>query len=442
MIKPTIYRIGVYGMGYVGCVSAACLARDGHQVTGVDVSPAKVQAIAAGRSPVDEPGLPELIREMAAAGRLKSAFDPAAVVEKTDVSLICVGTPSRNGGGIDFQYVERVCAQIGEALKQRAPGHVIVVRSTVLPGTMEGVVGPAIENFSGLRQGRDFFCAFNPEFLREGTSIADYENPPKIVVGTEHEAAARVLKDIYGRFGAPMIVTSPRVAELVKYVDNAWHALKITFANEIGGVCRLAGVDSHAVMDIFMQDTHLNISKAYLRPGFAFGGSCLPKDLRALLHFARHGDLELPVLERVLASNNRQVEQVFQRILDSGARRVGIYGLSFKPKTDDLRESPLVTLAERLVGKGIELRIFDEFIQIDRLTGSNKEYIDRHLPHLMRLMVNGFEAFEGFAELVVIGHATRAAGDWVNRNGHSIRIIDLARIAVDRPGSAIEGIYW
>jgi GDP-mannose 6-dehydrogenase len=225
-------------------------------------------------------------------------------------------------------------------------------------------------------------------------------------------------------------------------VDNAWHALKITFANEIGGVCRLAGVDSHAVMDIFMQDTHLNISKAYLRPGFAFGGSCLPKDLRALLHFARHGDLELPVLERVLASNNRQVEQVFQRILDSGAKRVGMYGLSFKPKTDDLRESPLVTLAERLVGKGIELRIFDEFLQIERLTGSNKEYIDRHIPHLMRLMVNGFEAFEGFAELVVIGHATRAASDWVNRNGHPICIIDLARIAVDRPRSTVEGIYW
>jgi GDP-mannose 6-dehydrogenase len=358
------------------------------------------------------------------------------------VSLICVGTPSRNGGGIDLQYVERVCAQIGEVLRRRSPGHVIVVRSTVLPGTMERVVGPAIENASGLKQGVDFSCAFNPEFLREGASISDYDNPPKIVIGTDHGEAARLLKDIYGRFNAPMIVVAPRVAELVKYVDNAWHALKITFANEIGGVCRLAGVDSHAVMDIFMQDTHLNISKAYLRPGFAFGGSCLPKDLRALLHFARHGDLELPVLERVLDSNNRQIEQVFQRIIDTGVRRVGMYGLSFKPKTDDLRESPLVTLAERLIGKGIELRIFDEFIQIERLTGSNKEYIDRHLPHLMRLMVGGFEAFEGFADLVVIGHATQAASDWVNRNGHSTLIIDLARIKVDVLGPAVEGIYW
>jgi GDP-mannose 6-dehydrogenase len=429
-------------MGYVGCVSAACLARDGHQVTGVDVSPVKVQAIAEGRSPVDEPGLPELIREMADAGRLRASSDPVAVVADTDVSLVCVGTPSRNGGGIEFEYVERVCAQIGAALRQRPPGHVIVVRSTVLPGTMERVVGPTIENASRLRQGLDFFCAFNPEFLREGTSISDYEHPPKIVIGTEHEAAARVLKDIYGRFGAPMIVVAPRVAELVKYVDNAWHALKITFANEIGGVCRLAGVDSHAVMDIFMQDTHLNISKAYLRPGFAFGGSCLPKDLRALLHFARHGDLELPVLERVLASNNRQIEQVFQRIIDTGVRRVGMYGLSFKPKTDDLRESPLVTLAERLVGKGIELRIFDEFIQIERLTGSNKEYIDRHLPHLMRLMVNGFEAFEGFAELVVIGHSTQKAASWVNHSGRLNKILDLAKLNINHPNPAIEGIYW
>jgi GDP-mannose 6-dehydrogenase len=353
-----------------------------------------------------------------------------------------VGTPSRNGGGIDFQYVDRVCAQIGEALRQREPGHVVVIRSTILPGTMERIVGPAIERSSGLKQGIDFFCAFNPEFLREGTSISDYENPPKIVIGTEHEAAARVLKAVYARFSAPMIVTSPQVAELVKYVDNAWHALKITFANEIGGVCRLAGVDSHAVMDIFMQDRHLNISTAYLRPGFAFGGSCLPKDLRALLHFARHGDLELPVLERVLASNNRQVEQVFQRILDSGARRVGMYGLSFKPRTDDLRESPLVSLAERLLGKGIELRIFDEFIQVERLTGSNKDYIDRHLPHLMRLMVNGFEAFEGFAELVVIGHSTQKAASWVNHNGRLNKILDLAKLNINHPNPAIEGIYW
>jgi GDP-mannose 6-dehydrogenase len=434
--------ICVFGMGYVGCVSAACLAGDGHIVTCIDVSEGKLKAIEAGKAPVEEPGLERLIADAVAAGRMRVSRSPESAIEDADLSFICVGTPSQTNGSINLDYVERVCRQIGQALAKRRPGHVVVVRSTCLPGTMAQLVRPTLESASGRKHGEHFFTAFNPEFLREGSAIRDYRKPPKVVIGTDSEYAANLMKAIYGYLDAPFIVLNPEVAEMVKYVDNAWHALKIVFGNEIGELCLAAGVDSHAVMDVFLQDKQLNISPAYLRPGFAFGGSCLPKDLRALMHFIRHRDLHLPVLDHTLSSNAATLERVIRRILSSDVKRVGIYGLSFKPNTDDLRESPLVTLAERLIGKGLEIRIYDEYIQMEKLTGTNREYIDRHLPHLVRLLVNGFDYFDNFAEMVVIGHRTERAVEWVGRRDRKIKIFDLVRLTDQAEFDNYEGISW
>ncbi len=278
--------------------------------------------------------------------------------------------------------------------------------------------------------------------MREGSAIQDYLHPPVIIIGAESNRAREILQKLYANIDAPVIITTPEVAEMVKYVNNAWHALKITFANEIGEICRHCNIDSHAVMDIFLQDRQLNISPAYLRPGFAFGGSCLPKDLRAIMHFARHHDIDVPVLHQIMASNLLQIERVAQRLYQSGARKIGMYGLRFKPHTDDLRESPYVTLAERLIGKGIKIKIFDEFIQIGKLTGANRAYIDQHLPHLVELLVDGFYAFEDFAELVVIGHKSQTATEWVKKRPHHIKIMDLSRLDEMDDVLNYEGIYW
>lgn len=434
--------ISVLGMGYVGCVSAACLARDGHNIIGVDISDVKLKAISSGKSPIHEPGLDELIRDAVKHGRLDVTHDVEEAVAKTDLSLVCVGTPSHANGGLDLRYVERVCQEIGHALKKRAPGHVVVIRSTMLPGTMANVVRPTLEKASGQTDGAHFSTAINPEFLREGTAIADYDHPPKIVIGTDTDRPAEMLRLIYGKLDAPLIVTSTKVAEMVKYADNAWHALKIAFANEIGEIAKRAGVDSHAVMDIFVQDKQLNISPVYLRPGFAFGGSCLPKDLRALIYFGRHNDLDLPLLNSALDSNEARIDSLVQRVLSSGARKVGLYGLSFKRNTDDLRESPFVIVAERLIGKGIEVRIFDENIQIDRLTGANKEYIDHHIPHLISLTAPNISWFNNFAELVIIGHRSSLASDWVNGRDNSVKVIDLARLPNVTNRENYEGVSW
>ncbi len=431
-------------MGYVGCVTAACLAKEGHRVIGIDVSKVKREALGEGKAPIDEPGLDALIAEGVRSGRLAAGSDVTAAIASTDISLVCVGTPSEDSGGIDLSFVGRVCEEIGEALSKRGPGHLVVVRSTLLPGSMAGLVTPRLERCSGKHAGKDFDTAFNPEFLREGTAIKDYQNPPVIVVGAEQPRAVALMRKLYGHLPSPFIETRPAVAELEKYTSNAWHALKIAFANEIGAVCRAAGVDSHAVMEIFLKDHQLNISVAYLRPGFAFGGSCLPKDLRALTYYARHHDLELPVIESVAESNQALIENVFHRVLSSGVRRVGIYGLSFKPDTDDLRESPLVSLVERLIGKGIELRILDENIQLHKLTGANKAYIDEHLPHLVRYLVSDFRALEDFGQLLIVGHRTPAISDWAKlRNGdgrHSI--LDLTRVPELVGSRNYQGTSW
>jgi GDP-mannose 6-dehydrogenase len=439
-IRPL--SISVLGMGYVGCVSAACLARDGHRVIGVDVSDVKLKAIGEGHSPIREPGLDELIHDAVRQGRITVTPDVAEAIAKTDLSLVCVGTPSNVHGGLDLGHVERVCRQIGEALAERPAGHVVVIRSTMLPGSMAKVVRPALESASGHADGGHFYTAMNPEFLREGTAIADYDHPPKVVVGTRHARADQLMRQIYGHLDAPFIVAPPEVAEMVKYTDNVWHAVKIAFGNEIGEICRHVGVDSHAVMDIFLQDTHLNISPYYLRPGFAFGGSCLPKDLRALTHFGRHSDLSLPLLQSVLPSNADRIDGLFRRVLDSGARRVGVYGLSFKRDTDDLRESPFVTLVEKLLGKGIQVRIYDENIQPEKLTGANKQYIDAHIPHLVNLLIDGFSAFDGFAEVVIIGHRSEGASAWVRSRNAQIRVMDLARLPGMLGSAGYEGVSW
>lgn len=435
-------KVAVFGMGYVGCVTAACLAEDGHEVRGVDIAPEKVNAVNQGNAPVDEPGLQELMAAGVRTGRLRATTRVAEALAGADVSLICVGTPSEPSGKVDLRYVARVCEEIGQQLRGRTAGHVVVVRSTAGPGAMRELVVPTLERFSGGRAGKDFHTAFNPEFLREGSAIRDYRNPPMVVIGSEDDQAVAAVLELYRNISAKVLRTPSGVAEMVKYVCNSWHALKIAFANEIGSLCRAAGVDSHAVMEVFLEDRQLNVSTAYLRPGFAFGGSCLPKDLRAMTHYARHRDVRLPVLENVDVSNQVIIEQAVTRITASGCRRVGLYGLSFKAKTDDLRESPLVILVERLIGKGIEVRIFDERIQLNQLTGANRAYVDRHLPHVKQLLLERMEGFDGFAELVVVGHKSEQITAWVNQRSSDVRVLDLVRLDGVTRMTNYEGASW
>lgn len=400
-------NISVFGLGYVGIVTAGCLCKDGHRVIGVDVSPAKVDQLNAGHSPIIEEGIEDLIRAARDSGRLSATASAADAIAATDMAIVCVGTPSEPNGSLSTRYLEGVVAQIGEQLRARSKPFLVVLRSTMLPGTMRSLVLPLLAEKSGSAPGAKFDVVFHPEFLREGTSIKDFYDPPKIVVGERAPGAADRLMELYAGFTAPVFRVSYEVAEMVKYCDNIFHALKITFANEIGQFCHALGIDSREVMDIFCSDTKLNLSPKYLRPGFAFGGSCLPKDLRAFLHAARRRDVATPMLAAVLPSNKGQIERVLDEILRAGARRVGFWGLAFKPGTDDLRESPLVTLAELLGGKGVELKIHDEFVQVTRLVGGNKAFIEQTLPHLARLLVANAAELDA-CELIVLGHPVDA----------------------------------
>jgi GDP-mannose 6-dehydrogenase len=422
-----VTRVAVFGLGYVGSVSAACFAAAGHPVVGVDVSDEKVAALASGRPPVLEPGLPELIERAVAEGRLTATTDAAAAIAASDVSLICVGTPSAPNGSLGTIALERVVETIGDLLKDHPRRHTVVVRSTVVPGTTEELVRPILESRSALRAGDGFGLAMNPEFLREGSSVADFNDPARTVIGQFDDASGDIVESLYegvpgARFRVPL-----RTAEMVKYVDNSFHALKVAFANEIGNFCNAIGVDSHEVMEIVKADRKLNVSPAYLTPGFAFGGSCLPKDLRALLHAARKNDLDLILLESVLASNERQVRQAVDLVLSSGARQVGIFGLAFKAGTDDLRESPMVELSERLLGKGRELKIYDPHIAMGRLIGSNRAYVDAHIPHLSALMVDTPEEVLNHAELCVVGAAHPETVRVLERS-NGTPVLDLARL--------------
>lgn len=395
-------NIAVFGLGYVGCVSTACFARDGHRVIGVDINPEKIESIRAGQSPIIEPGLDDLVQQGVEAGRIEATDDAGYAVGRADVAMICVGTPSHPNGSLDLTYVERVSQDVGRALADKSPYTVIVVRSTMLPGSAQERVIPILESTSGKQAGEDFGFCVNPEFLREGTAIPDFDHPPYTVIGQLDERSGEQVAQLYAQVEAPLYRAPLGVAEMVKYASNAFHALKVVFANEIGNVCTACGIDSHQVMDIFVQDKQLNLSPYYLKPGFAFGGSCLGKDLRALLYTARQGDVRLPVLESILPSNQLQVQKVLDLLTRLDKRRVGMVGLSFKPNTDDLRESPAVELAERLIGKGFELSIYDREVSLSRLHGSNRAYIDRVIPHIGSLLQPSLEEAVEAAEVVVV----------------------------------------
>ena len=437
-------RVSVFGLGYVGSVSAASLATDGHQVVGVDVSSDKVAAINAGRSPIVEPGLEEMLARTVAEGRLRATGDATRAVADTEVSLLCVGTPSRRNGSLDLTYLERVTEQIGLALAAKSAYHVVVVRSTVLPGTTHSVIIPALERASGKRYGDGFGVSVNPEFLREGTALKDFRKPPLTLVGHNHAADASGTIALYQAIDAPLVSTSITVAEMMKYTSNTWHALKICFANEIGNLCKRLGVDSHDVMDIFCRDEKLNLSSYYLKPGFAFGGSCLPKDVRALQYRAKEIDVDLPVISQILASNRLQIQRAFDEILETGRKKIGLLGFSFKAGTDDLRESPMVILAEHLLGKGLLLWIYDKNVSLARLVGANKEYIEQQIPHLASLLCATVSEVIDQVDVIVVGNQSPEFADALAHARRDQIIIDLVRVPV--VSSLLEaeyrGICW
>ena len=437
-------NVSVFGLGYVGSVSAASFAADGHGVVGVDVNPAKVDSVNEGRSPIVEPGLEDLIRAGRNTGRLRATTSTADAVHATELSLVCVGTPSRKNGSLDLTYLERACEQIGDALRDKPGYHVVVVRSTVLPGTTHQVVIPALERMSGKRYGEGFGVSVNPEFLREGTALKDFRHPPLTLVGHNHAADAAGTSALYGRLDAPLVTTSIRVAEMMKYTSNTWHALKVCFANEIGNLCKRLDVDSHEVMSIFCRDDKLNLSPYYLKPGFAFGGSCLPKDVRALQYRAKEVDLDMPVIQSILGSNRMQIDHALDLVMQSGAKKVGLLGFSFKAGTDDLRESPMVILAEALLGKGYQLSIFDRNVSLARLVGANKEYIETQIPHLSSLLSESLDDVIDRSEVIVVGNPAPEFADAVKRCRPDQLVIDLVRLPLEDGAvkARYEGICW
>ena len=438
-------KVSVFGLGYVGSVSAASFAADGHTVVGVDVNPDKVASLNEGRSPIVEKGLDELIRDTAADGRLRATTDTREAVDGTDLSLICVGTPSRKNGSLDLTYLERVCEQIGEALRDKNGYHVVVVRSTVLPGTTHGVVIPALERTSGKQYGTGFGVAVNPEFLREGTALHDFRNPPMTLVGHNYTSDAEPTQALYSKVDADMVTTSIRTAEMIKYASNTWHALKVCFANEVGNLCKRLDIDSHEVMDIFCRDEKLNLSSYYMKPGFAFGGSCLPKDVRAMQYRAKEVDLDMPVIQSILDSNELQIKHAVDMVVETGKKKVGLLGFSFKAGTDDLRESPIVILAEALLGKGYSLCIYDKNVSIARLVGANKEYINTQIPHLSSLLSDRIDDVIEKSDVIVVGNGSPEFSDALKRTRPNQVVIDLFRVKgvsrEDIPG-AYSGICW
>ena len=436
-------RVSVLGLGYVGAVSAGCLAEEGHEVVGVDPESRKVDLINAGKTPIIEQEIGEIIERQVASGRLSATTDVASAVRRSDLLMICVGTPSRGNGDIDLKHVARVCDQVGAALRDHSGAPVVVVRSTMLPGTMRGLVIPTLEACSGKRAGVEFGVCINPEFLREGTAVQDYFSPPKTVIGEVNPASGDLLASLYARIAAPLVRTDIETAEMVKYADNAWHALKVGFANEIGTLCKGLELDSHRVMDIFCQDTKLNLSSYYLKPGFAFGGSCLPKDLRALLYKAKTLDVSLPILGAILPSNEQQIRRGVQAVIEQGSNRVSVLGLSFKAGTDDLRESPVVELTERLIGKGYDLRIYDSNVRLASIHGANRDYIIHRIPHISRLMTPSLDEALEHAETVVVGNAAPEFRDVPRRLTDRQTLIDFVRITDSRSVSGVyEGICW
>jgi len=436
-------KVSIFGLGYVGTVSAGCLANDGHDVVGVDPVHAKIDLISSGRTPIVEAEIGEIIAATVKSGKLRATHDAAQAIQETELSFVCVGTPSQQNGNLDLRYIRRICEQIGEALKTKEKRHTVVIRSTILPGTMHKIVIPTLEEFSQKKAGRDFGVSNNPEFLREGSAVKDFRSPPKTVIGELDKASGDLLAEIYNKIDAPMIRTDLETAEMIKYVDNSWHALKIGFANEIGNMCKAFGIDAHAVMKIFCQDRKLNISPAYLMPGFAFGGSCLPKDLRALSYQAKMHDLQLPILTSILPSNELQVARGLQMITEKGKSRVGVLGFSFKAGTDDLRESPVIEVIERLIGKGYDLKIYDKNVNIASLVGANRDFILNHIPHISKLMVADADAVLEHAETVVIGNNDPEFKQIPSRLREGQRLVDFVRVIEGRSTNGkYDGICW
>ena len=435
-------RISVFGLGYVGTVTAACLAAIGHRVIGVDIAAEKVESINRGRAPIVERDVDQIIARSVAEGSLHATDKADKAIDESDLAVVCVGTPSSDDGRFDPRHVERVMEQIGAALPGgRKQSFLVVLRSTVMPGTTRKMVVPILERSSKRSVGDGYDVVFHPEFLREGSSVEDFYHPPKIVVGERISGAARLLKVLYDNTDAPMFFTSLESAEMIKYADNVFHAVKITFANEIGHLCKTLDIDSREVMDIFCSDRQLNISPAYLRPGFAFGGSCLPKDVKAIAHEARNRDLKLPLLESLLPSNHEQIDRAFRIVERCSPQSVGLIGLSFKPGTDDLRESPLVRLAEMILAGGYELRILDPNVETSRLVGGNLAYVERRLPHLSRLMVSSADYLKECG-VIVIGHPLQEPerlDEWL---GEGKQILDLAGKDSRSGHPRYFGLYW
>jgi GDP-mannose 6-dehydrogenase len=436
-------RISIFGLGYVGTVSAGCLAHAGHEVIGVDPVRAKVDLINGGQSPIIEAEIAEIVGAAVRSGKLRATSEQDEAIRDTELSFVCVGTPSQVNGNLDLSYIRRVCELIGDSLKNKQARHTVVIRSTILPGTMHETVIPVLEEHSGKKAGVDFGVCNNPEFLREGSAVKDFNFPPKTVIGELDRESGDLLTGLYAGLDAPLVRTDIRTAEMVKYVDNCWHALKIGFANEVGNICKSLSIDAHDVMAIFCQDKKLNISPAYLKPGFAFGGSCLPKDLRALAYKAKIHDLQLPILSSILLSNELQVARGIQMIIGKGSKRVGILGFSFKAGTDDLRESPMIEVIERLIGKGYDLRIYDRNVNLAKLFGANRDFILNRIPHISRVMVDGIDAVLEHADTVVIGNKDPEFQHVPGRLRDSQNLVDLVRITNLRSNNGkYDGICW
>ena len=431
-------QISIFGLGYVGAVSAACMARHGHIVIGVDPDYRKVELINKGESPIIESGLREMLYKYRCAGQIEATTDVAYAVQNTEVSFVSVGTPSRTDGSLNLDYIRQVSEQIGVALGAKPSFHVVVARSTMLPGTVRSLVIPTLEQASHKRAGKDFGVAVNPEFLREGTAIEDFEHPPKTVIGATDPASLAIVRSIYEHLPAPLIETPIEVAEAVKYTDNAWHAVKVNFGNEIGAICDAVGVDGKAVMDVFCRDLKLNISTAYLRPGLAFGGSCLPKDVRALTHFAHTRHLDLPMLNSVLPANEAQIDRALRRIEATGQKRIGILGLSFKAGTDDLRESPIVRMVNTLYERGYNIRVYDPYVSFAALRGATQEYITRSIPHIQAMLTTDFQDFMEHAETITIGNQSPLFRWLLKKCGQNRNIIDLVHLLPRRTRKAAQ----
>ena len=437
--------ISVFGLGYVGTVTAACLAHMGHNVIGVDLSPTKVEAMQAGRSPIVEPRVGTLISEAHAAKRLQATSDSESAVKNSEISFLCVGTPSLRNGKLDLGHIEPVCRDIGQVLKTKDAFHLVVLRSTVLPGTAETIVIPALEKASGKKMGKDFGVCVNPEFMREGTAVADFLEPSMTIIGASDAYHSGLLREIYKWAPGRIFETSFRSAEMTKYVCNAWHAVKVSFANEVGTLAKELGVDAESVVEIFTADTKLNISPTYLKPGFAFGGSCLPKDVRAMNYRAKELDLDLPLFQAIMPSNHEHLERAVEMVLATGKKKVALLGLSFKAATDDLRESPQVQLIKRLMGEGLDVKVWDEDVSLGRLAGSNRQYIEEVIPHVGSLLCPDLASALAQAEVVVIGTRGIDRATLSRQIEPGQIVIDLVNLEkarrIEHNGS-YEGICW